>query len=84
MDSADDVDDVFRSVPKDALPDLPVVLLEVDGELRWLVREGEASPELIEELNRLATHLIRHGLWIPNQQRESEQGGRVPQMRHAG
>lgn len=80
MDSADDV---FRSVPKDALPDLPVVLLEVDGQPRWLIREGEASPELIEELNRLTTHLIRHGLWNPQPQPKRERRGRVPRMRHA-
>lgn len=77
MDSADDV---VRSVPKDALPDLPVVLLEVDGKPRWLIREGEASPELIAELNRLATHIVRHGLWV----KQRERGNRVPQMRHAG
>jgi hypothetical protein len=73
-------DSIFITVPAaDMPPGRPAVYLEVGDQPRWLIREGEASPELVAELNQLATHLIRHGLW----EKHRERGQQPPRMRRA-
>lgn len=76
---AEHVQEHFRAVPKDALPPgRTAAIVEIDGHLNWLIREDEASPALLADLNVLAEHIVRHGLWTP--QRGSTQ---PPRMRHA-
>lgn len=82
MDSTADstADEIFRIVPEKDLPgDQAVVILEIDGQHRWLIREGALMNDIVAEMNHLATHLIRHGLWVP--QRGNEQA--PPRIRHA-
>jgi hypothetical protein len=73
-------DNIFTVVAAaDMPPGHAAVYLDVGDQPRWLIREGEASPELVAELNQLATHLIRHGLW----EKHRERGQQPPRMRHA-
>jgi hypothetical protein len=77
MDST--ADPIFQIVPEADMPPGHTVLhLDVDGQPRWLIREGTPLPEIVAELNQLATHIVRHGLWRP--QRDDKQ---PPHMRHA-
>jgi hypothetical protein len=63
MDSADEI---YRIVPDaDMPPGQNVVLIEIDEQPRWLIRDGVPLPDLIAELNVVTTHLVRHGLWVP-------------------
>jgi hypothetical protein len=50
-------------VPRDALP-VTTVPLEQPGKLIWLVREGEASRQLVAEMTELLTELVAEGLWL--------------------
>lgn len=51
----------------DDLPDgMIVVPVERAGEIVWLVRRGEMTDELIEQVNDTLTHVTRHGLWGQN------------------
>lgn len=73
-------DRIFMKVPAaDMPPGRRVVFVELGDEPRWLIREGEASDELIAELNQITTHLVRHGLW----EKHREQGKQPPHMRRA-
>lgn len=73
-------DEIFRVVPAHEMPSgPPVVILEIDGQPRYLICEGTPLPVVVAECNRLSTHLIRHGLWRPQQD-----GTQPPRMRHAG
>lgn len=77
MDST--ADRIYQIVAEDDMPPGHTVLhLDINGQPRWLIREGTPLPELVAELNRLSTHLVRHGLWT--QQRDDQQS---PRMRHA-
>lgn len=58
-------DQIFQLAPADTMPPGPdVILMEIDGQPRWLVREGADLPAVVEELNRIGTHVVRHGLWV--------------------
>lgn len=66
------VDTIFQVVPGNALPPgPPVVIIEIDGAPRWLIREGAPMPDVIDEMNRLGTHLVRHGLWEAHRMRNA-------------
>lgn len=77
MDST--ADEIFRIVPGASMPPgQDVVIVEIDGQPRWLIRDGVSLPDLVSELNQLSTHLVRHGLWVP-QRGDTE----PPRMRFA-
>jgi hypothetical protein len=40
-----------------------VAYVEVDGRPQWLIREGTNLDEAVAELDRIASHLVRHGIW---------------------
>ncbi|NUP52319.1 MAG: hypothetical protein HOW97_34110 [Catenulispora sp.] len=78
-DAADAVEDIFRIVAEGILPPgQPVVLIEGDDLHRYLITEGTPLPVVIDELNRLVTHLRRHGLWEPHRDDSTP-----PRLRHA-
>jgi hypothetical protein len=60
-------DGIFRTVPTAAFPPSapPVVYADIDGRPRWLVREGTPLDVAVAEFDRIATHLVRHGIWQP-------------------
>lgn len=64
--------------------DLPgertVFPVEVEGELIWLVRRGQMSEELCDELNGYLTGITDRGLWV---QRWGGPAGDPPQLRQA-
>jgi hypothetical protein len=73
-------DSIFIRVPAaDMPPGQKAVFIELGDQPRWLISEGEVSNELVAELNQLATHLIRHGLW----EQHRERGQQPPRMRRA-
>ena len=76
-------DRVFQTVPAALFPAdaPPVVLLEIDGHPRWLVREGTPLDVVIADLDRIGTHLVRHGIWQP--QPDDEQKPPPSRLRHA-
>lgn len=65
MESTTTTDGIFRIVPAETFPPgaKPVAYLEIDGRPRWVVREGADLPEVVAELDTIATHLVRHGIW---------------------
>lgn len=71
-------DEIFRIVPRGTLPPgRPVVVVEGDHALCYLITEGTPLPEAVAEMNQLATHLIRHGLWRPQPEETTP-----PRLRH--
>jgi hypothetical protein len=60
-------DGIFRTAPAAAFPPSApcVILVDVDGQPRWIIREDAPMADVVAELDRIATHLIRHGLWKP-------------------
>jgi hypothetical protein len=74
------VDDIFRTVPQDALPEAnPVAFIETPAGPRVLIREDTPLPAVIAALNPIALHLVRHGLWRPQPEDTTP-----PRLRHAG
>jgi hypothetical protein len=67
MESTDTTatDGVFRIVPAAMFPTTaePVAYVEVDGRPQWLIREGTNLDEAVDALDRIASHLVRHGIW---------------------
>jgi hypothetical protein len=75
-----DTDGIFRLVPEHAMaPDQPVVLIDDNGRPTYLIRENTPLPVVVAELDRLATHVVRHGLWIPQ-----PESATPPRLQHAG
>ena len=72
-------DGIFRIVPADAFPpgSAPVIYVETDARPRLLIREGADLPDVVAELDILATHLVRHGIW-----QLTEDGDAKPPSRH--
>lgn len=58
-------DRIFRTVPESVIPASgpPVIYVEIDGQPRWLIREGTSLEDALAEMDRIGTHLVRHGLW---------------------
>ncbi len=55
---------VWEFVPADRLPHgLCCLPIERHREHVWLIREGEASPELVAEMSRRLTQLVQAGVW---------------------
>jgi hypothetical protein len=75
-------DGVFRTAPASAFPPSapPVIYVEADGRPRWVIREDADLADVVAELDRIGTHLVRHGLWAPQ-----DGGDRKPppSLRHA-
>ncbi|WP_236241187.1 hypothetical protein [Streptomyces sp. CC228A] len=54
----------WELVPAHKLPDGRLCLpVERNGEHVWLIRDGEASPELVAEMTERLTALVRAGVW---------------------
>lgn len=52
------------SVPSPSLPEGVICLpAERAGSFTWFIREGHASPRLIEEMNGLLRRVVGDGLW---------------------
>lgn len=77
--TATGTDGIFCTAPADAFPPgaPPVVHIEIDGQPRWIIRKGADLEEVVAELDRIGTHLVRHGIW--RQQRDDEA---PPRLRH--
>ena len=53
--------------PASAMPDgCRVVPVEREGELIWVIREGEMSEGLRADLNQILAHIQTTGLWVQN------------------
>lgn len=73
-------DEIFRLVPEGSLPPgHAVVLVESGGDVRYLIDESAPMTTVVAELNGLATHLVRHGLWVPQAESASPR-----RLRHVG
>lgn len=75
-----DVDDIYRLAPHEAMPaGKKVVCIEGDGKICYIIDETAPLVSVLAELNGIAGHLVRHGIWI------QRPGGDVPppsRMRH--
>lgn len=82
MDSAEATDGVFRTVPASVFPSAapPVVYVETEGHPHWLIREGADLEDVVAELDRIGTHLVRHGLWTSQ---DDDDHKPPPSLRHA-
>lgn len=84
MESAErpepETDGIFRLAPAAAFSPAgqSVVLVEVDGEPRFLVKEDAPLSDVVADLDLLATHLVRHGIW-----RRQDDGPAPPPLRNA-
>lgn len=77
MESA--ADEIFRVVPQGYLPaGRRVVAVCGDHSIAYLIEEDTPLTDVVAELNRLATHVVRHGLWIPQPEQRTP-----PRLRHA-
>lgn len=53
--------------PASAMPEgCRVVPIEREGELIWVIREGEMSEGLRADLNQILAHIQTTGLWVQN------------------
>lgn len=69
----------IEMAPRDAMPDgCLVVPVEKAGKLIWVVREGEMSDALREEINVYLEHITHSGLW----EQHWEQSGEEPPTSH--
>jgi hypothetical protein len=41
------------------------VYADIDGQPRWLIRDDTPLAVAVAEIDRIASHLVRHGLWQP-------------------
>lgn len=75
-------DGIFRTVPGSAFPPSgpPVAYVEIDGQPRWLIREGTPLEDAVAAMDRIATHLVRHGLWAA----QPDGDRKPPPLRRAG
>ncbi|MFE0270854.1 hypothetical protein ACFWZY_01740 [Streptomyces sp. NPDC058992] len=63
----------WELVPHDRIPEgVHCLSFERPGRHSWLVREGEASPELVAEMSLLLRRMVRAEVWI---QRGAGEGG---------
>lgn len=63
--AATDTDGIFCTVPADAFPPGadPVAYVEIDGRPRVIICEDAPLPDVVASLDRIGTHLVRHGIW---------------------
>lgn len=75
-------DGIFRTVPAAAFPPSasPVVYADIDGHPRWLVRDDTPLDVAVAEIDRIASHLVRHGLWMPAPDADAKPP--APRLRH--
>jgi len=81
--TATTMDGIFRTVPAAAFPPTvtePVAYIEVDGQPQWIIREGADLCDVVAELDRIASHLVRHGIW--RLAGDSDQKPPSPRLRH--
>lgn len=77
MESAPDK--IFQEVPRGTLPaGHKVVAINGHETIVYLIEAGTPLPEVLESLNRIATHIVRHGLWIPQPEQHTP-----PRLRQA-
>lgn len=75
-------DGIFRTIPAAAFPPSapPVVLVQIDGNPRWLIRDDTPLDIAVAEIDRIASHLVRHGLWAPVPDTDTKPP--APHLRH--
>lgn len=72
-------DDIYQLVPRGTLPHGEGVMM-ISGEetVAFLIEEDTPLTDVVAKLNKLGTHIVRHGLWIPQPEQHTP-----PRLRHA-
>jgi hypothetical protein len=68
-------------MPAEAFPPgPPVVYFEAAGCPRWVIREDAPLSDVVAAMDRIATHLVRHGIWTMRDDGDTKP---PPSLRHA-